>query len=120
MHLRYKIRGKYMKLIKIILLMPFFIYLICALLLLILNENIKLLTFFLSLILLFTNGYGLTRSEKKWNIVSFISIAIFTIWYSIMGYFDYVKWTSTRIAIFLLVFYISIFTLKIFSHKKKN
>lgn len=109
-----------MKFIKIILLLPFFIYLVGGLLLLIFGEVIILSTWVLSLLLLFINGYGLAKNNKQWNIVSFISITLFSIWYSIMGYFDYFKWFSTKFAIFLLVFYISIFIFKNYLYKKKN
>lgn len=105
---------------KILFLMPFIIYLLIAFLLLIIGETINIYILLLSLLLLFINGYGLSKNSKKWNYIGFISIAIFTIWYSIMGYFDYFKWFSTKVAICLLAFYVLIFILKLFLNKKKK
>lgn len=105
-----------MKLISYILLFPFWCALFITIFLVIINENINLYIMLPTLILLFINGYSLSKNKKCWNIIGTISISIFTIWYSIMGYYEYLKWTSTKIAIFLLVFYGVLYIIKI---KKK-
>ena len=105
-----------MKLISYILLIPFFCALLITIFLIVNIESINLYIMFPTLILLFINGYGLSKNKKSWNIISTISIIIFTTWYSIMGYYDYYKWTSTIIAIFLSVFYCTVYIIKI---KKK-
>lgn len=105
-----------MKLISYILLIPFFCALLITIFLIVINESINLYIMFPTLILLFINGYGLSKNKKNWNKISTISIIIFTTWYSIMGYYDYYKWTSTIIAIFLLVFYSTVYIIKV---KKK-
>lgn len=91
-------KNKKDKIFNILLQIPCAIEIIFSSLLIALGEKINILITVLSillLLLLFISGYGLTQNKKKWNIVSFISIIIFTIWYCILGYFDYIKWTST-------------------------
>lgn len=105
-----------MKLISYCLLIPFWCTLLITIFLIVIAESINLYIMLPTLILLFINGYGLSKNKKSWNIISSISIIIFTTWYSIMGYYDYLKWTSTKIAIFLLIFYSTLYIIKI---KKK-
>lgn len=105
-----------MKLISYILLFPFWCTLFITIFLIIINENINLYIMLPTLMLLFINGYGLSKNTKSWNIIGTISIIIFTIWYSIMGYYEYLQWTSTKIAIFLLAFYSILYIIK---YKKK-
>ncbi len=109
----------FMKIISIVLFLPFILYFFIGILLLIIGESIELMVFLVTSLLLFINGYGLYRNEKKWNFIGLISIIIFTIWYSIMGVFDFFKYTSTIIAIILLIFYIIIYIIKILLNKNK-
>lgn len=101
-----------MKFISYMLLLPFLCALFINIFLLVLSENVNLYIIIPTLLLLFINGYGLSKNKKSWNIIAAISIIIFTIWYSIMGYYEYLKWTSTKIAIFLLVFYSTLYLIK--------
>ncbi len=102
-----------MKFISYSLLIPFWCALLITIFLIVINESINLYIIIPTLILLFINGYGLSKNIKSWNIISIISIIIFTTWYSIMRYYDYLKWTSIKIALFLLVFYITLYIIKI-------
>lgn len=108
-----------MKIISILLFIPFILYFFIGMLLLIIGENVELWMFLITSLLLFINGYSLYKNEKKWNIIGLISIIIFTIWYSVMGFFDFFKYTSTILAIILLVFYIIIYSIKVILSKKK-
>ncbi len=105
-----------MKFILYSLLFPFWCCLLITIFLIVINENVNLYIMIPTLILLFINGYALSKNKKSWNIIGAISIIIFTTWYSIRGYYEYLKWTSTKIAIFLLIFYITLYIIKI---KKK-
>ena len=109
-----------MKYLLFILLLPFFVCLILWSFLLAIGESINIIMMLSTLLLLFINGYGLSKDVKKWNIIGFVSIIIFSIWYGIQGYFDAIRWTSTKIAIILLIFYVDIFILRYLLIKKKN
>lgn len=108
------------KILSLIFQLPLFVYFLISIFFIIIGESIKFYIFIPTLFLLFLNGYGLSKNTKKWNLISFISIFIFTIWYSINGYFDFVKWTSTKIAIILLIFYIVVFAFKLYLNKKES
>lgn len=101
-----------MKFISYSLLFPFWCCLLITTFLIVINENVNLYIMTPTLILLFINGYALSQNKKSWNIIGAISIIIFTTWYSIRGYYEYLKWTSTKIAIFLLIFYITLYIIK--------
>lgn len=109
-----------MKILKIISFIPFIIYLFIVLFLLIIGENINFLLFIISSLLLFINSYGLIKNQKKWNIVSMISLIIFSIIYIINGFYDYHKFTSTKIAIIIFLFYIIVFLVKRFLDKNTH
>ena len=63
---------------------------------------------------------GLIKNQKKWNIVSMISLIIFSIIYIINGFYDYHKFTSTKIAIIIFLFYIIVFLVKRFLDKNTH
>lgn len=106
---------------KFILLAPFFIYLLLSTFFLIIGGSLIVHICIFTGILLFSNGYCLSKNNKWWNILGFISVVIFTIWYSIMGYNNtYFPLFETKLAIILLAFYISVFIIKILLNKTKE
>ena len=100
--------------LNVILQIPFIIYSTFSIFIILIPGlgNLNITIAIMSISLLFLNGYGLSKNKKIWNIISFISITIFTIWYGIMGYYDDIKWTSSKIAIILLIFYVVVFIVK--------
>ena len=54
----------FMKIISIVLFLPFILYFFIGILLLIIGESIELMVFLVTSLLLFINGYGLYRNEK--------------------------------------------------------
>lgn len=100
------------KFLNIILQMPYILFVMIFCFLIVLGQSINLLIAIPSMLLLFFSGYGLSRNNKTWNIIAVISIIIFTIFWSIMGYYDSIKWFSTKIAIVIMLFYSTIIFIK--------
>lgn len=107
-------KNKKEKILNGILQIPFAIHFIFSALIIVIPGlgNLNMSIAIMSMCLLFISGYGLAKNSKTWNITASISIVIFTIWYGIMGYYDSIKWASTKIAIILLLFYGIVFFLK--------
>ena len=95
---------------KYLLYIPFVIYLLFFIFLLILGESLGYLTFTLTLIILFLMGFCL--SNKDLTAIGFACLGLFTVWYLIMGYYDYLKWTSSIIALINLVYTLVVYKLK--------
>ncbi len=105
-------KNKKIKILNILLQIPCTLVVSISALLLLLGEKINILATVLSIILLFISGYCLMINNKRTNILALISILIFTIWYCIMGYFDYMQWVSTIIGIAIFIYYGIIYLLK--------
>lgn len=97
---------------KILFSIPFIIYLLFGFIIVIQGLSIKLFTFIISAILLFITGIGLESNKKDLKTIGFCTLAIFTILYLIMGYYDYLKWTSSIVGIINLIYFILIYLLK--------
>lgn len=67
--------------------------------------NIKWIQGLLSIILLISIGVGIISYKKVVNNIVFISLIIYTILYSIMGYYDCLQWTSTILATILFIYF---------------
>lgn len=87
---------------------PFIIYLIFGLFLLIMNEKIDLLMWIISLMLLFLSSLGMQSGKKVLKLIGIIALSVFTIWYLVNGYFDYLQWTSSIVALIVLMYYVII------------
>lgn len=70
-----------------------------------------------SMLSLLISGIGIVANHKRWNLLAWISITLFSIGYGIMGYYDYIQWFSTKVALVLLVFFITLTVIKRFSNK---
>lgn len=103
------------------------------------EKNFKLLNFlplslfFLFYIILLTNGVkinyvvlilslcllliiALSFNKDKYKRWGFLALLILTVWYLIMGYYDYLKWTSSLIGIIIFSYYL---ILNYFNNYKK-
>ena len=101
-----------LKRLRLISLIPFFLFLLLFVSLVFSGETVSWLMNIFSIVSLFISGYGITSYSKGWNIAALISIICFTSYHGVMGYYDYLRWFSTKIALFLLVYFIVIYILK--------
>lgn len=93
--------------LKLLNYLPFLVFSIFYLIFIICNEEIDMLTMAITLLFLFF--IPVLNNNKKTVIWAKIVLIIFTIWYVIMGNFDYFRWTSTLIGCLVLSYYLLIF-----------
>ncbi|CUP65468.1 hypothetical protein [Clostridium baratii] len=62
-------------------------------------------THFLIIILLFIIGMGLVSNKKLIQRIGIVALCVLTIFLSIIGYYDYIRWFSTIVGIVLFIYF---------------
>lgn len=90
---------------------PLVVYILFTIFVLVNGLKISIVYAMLTFLLLLFTGIGLSSQNRKLEVLGFISLIIFTIWYLIMGYYDYLKWTSSIVSIVNLIYVLLVYKL---------
>ena len=69
---------------------------------------------------LLVSGIGFASDNKKWNIAAWVSTLMLTLGSFVIGYYDYIRWTTTKFCLGLLIFFTIIFIVKRYLDKKNT
>lgn len=67
---------------------------------------------------LLISGIGFSSDNEKWNVAAWISTLMLAIGSFFIGYYDYIRWTTTKFCFGLLIFFTIIFIIKHYLDKK--
>ncbi len=111
------------KFFKVVLLLPFFLFLIAEIVLeFYIGSYVLWNRVLIHSVFLLGIGIGLSSNKKNMKYFGFILIIIYLIWGIIIGRLDTPKWTSTYLRIFISAYFFVMFAVKNISkynHKVK-
>ena len=97
---------------KILINIPFVLYVVFNIIMIFVIGFTPVLShIILNTILLFAIGLNFSLDIKKYNILGLIFLIVYTIINVILGYFDYLKWASSYISVFVMLYYLLVFTI---------
>lgn len=106
--------------IKFLLYVPCYVFIIFTIILLLFHEVVNVCFAAIIIFNLWLIAYGINKSSKRYNIISFVVLILFSTGLFIQGcYDDYFKYLNSKIAIFLVIYYVIIFLIKKYLKKTR-
>ena len=65
--------------------------------------------YILSILLLGLVGLSFVVKKKLIQMLGIVSLVVFVVWFSVMGYYDYFPWFSTKVAVIVLIYFAVLF-----------
>ena len=83
-------------------------------------ESLVIITWFPMCLLTLMSGLGLSSTHHPYHVVGWVCALLLFLMQAIMGYYDYIQWTSTTIGIITLIFFSIIYVINRTINKSKS